>query len=140
MTPAVKIAMNSIMSGVTMHYQTIVTPNGERLVILPEAEFLAMRNALVRSEGSHTVREFQRRFAAGEEELVPSDTVNRLLNGENKVRVWREYRKISARELAMKAGLSAPYISEIESGKKDGSVAAMKKIAEILAVNIDDLV
>jgi transcriptional regulator with XRE-family HTH domain len=42
--------------------------------------------------------------------------------------------------MATATGLSAPYISEIESGKKDGSVSAMKKIANALGVDLDDLV
>ncbi|RVQ06666.1 helix-turn-helix domain-containing protein, partial [Sinorhizobium meliloti] len=35
--------------------------------------------------------------------------------------------------------ISAPYLSEIESGKKDGSLSTMKKIAEALSVDLDDL-
>lgn len=123
-----------------MSEQFITTPNGERLVILPEAEFLAMRAALEDREDVDAVRAFRRRLAAGEEELIPSEVVNQILDGENKVRVWRNYRNMSARDLAAATGMSAPYISEIESGKKDGSVSAMKKIAEALKVDLDDLV
>ena len=47
---------------------------------------------------------------------------------------------MSARDLAAKAEISSPYVSEIESGKKEGSLSAMKKIAEALTVNLDDLV
>lgn len=47
---------------------------------------------------------------------------------------------MSARDLAVAAGLSAPYISEIESGKEEGSISVMKKIAEALKVDLDDLV
>lgn len=44
------------------------------------------------------------------------------------------------RDLAAAAGVSAPFISEIESGKKDGSVSVMKKIADVRKVDLDDLV
>jgi transcriptional regulator with XRE-family HTH domain len=50
------------------------------------------------------------------------------------------HRGLSARELAAATGLSAPYISEIEGGKKEGSISAMKKIADALNVDLDDLV
>lgn len=123
-----------------MTEQIITTPSGDRLVIIPEAEFLLMREALEDREDAEAVRTFQQKLASGEEELVPSDVANRILDGENKVRVWRSYRGMSARDLATAAGLSAPYISEIESGKKDGSVSAMKKIAATLNVDLDDLV
>ncbi|MBL8577435.1 MAG: helix-turn-helix transcriptional regulator [Mesorhizobium sp.] len=123
-----------------MGEQVITTPSGERLVVLPEAEFLAMREALEDREDVAAVRDFERRLAAGDEEMIPAEFANRILDGENKVRVWRSCRGLSARDLAAATGLSAPYISEIESGKKDGSVSAMKKIADALGVDIDDIV
>ena len=46
---------------------------------------------------------------------------------------------MSARDLATATGLSAPHISEIESGKKEGSISATKKIAEALKVDLDHL-
>lgn len=98
--------------------QIITTPSGERLVILPEAEFLALCEAAEDHHDAETVGRFQEKLAAGEEELVPCDVVDRILDGENKVRVWRSHRGMSARDLAVATGLSAPYISEIESGKR----------------------
>lgn len=123
-----------------MGEQVITTPGGERLVVLPEAEFLAMREALEDREDAEAVRAFERKLASGDEELIPAEFADRILDGENKVRVWRSYRGLSARDLAAAAGLSAPYVSEIESGKKEGSLSAMKKIAEALRVDLDDIV
>ena len=79
-------------------------------------------------------------IAAGDDDVVPADIVRRLIAGENKVKVWRSHRGLSGRDLAAAAGVSAPFISEIESGKKDGSVSVMKKIADVLKVDLDDLV
>jgi uncharacterized phage-associated protein len=61
--------------------------------------------------------EIKRRLATGEEELIPAEIVDRLIDGENKLRVWREYRGMSAKELAEATGLAAPYISQLETGK-----------------------
>lgn len=105
--------------------QIINTPNGERLV--DEAD-IARANKIKRD------------IAAGDDEVVPADIVRRLIAGENKVKVWRSHRGLSGRDLAAAAGVSAPFISEIESGKKDGSVSVMKKIADVLKVDLDDLV
>lgn len=77
--------------------------------------------------------------AMGHDEMIPEDVVRRLVNGENHVKVWRDYRNITARELAALAGISAPYLSEIETGKKDGTLATMKKIADALRIDLDDL-
>lgn len=116
------------------------TPKGDEMAVLPAADFRAMEAAMEDLADAEAVRSFERILAAGEEELIPAEFVNRIIDGENKVCVWRSYRGISARDLAAATDLSAPYISEIESGKKDGSVSAMKKIAEALRVDLDDIV
>jgi transcriptional regulator with XRE-family HTH domain len=36
--------------------------------------------------------------------------------------------------------MARAYLSEIETGKKPGSVAALKRLAKVLGVDIDDLV
>jgi DNA-binding Xre family transcriptional regulator len=123
-----------------MNAQIIVTPTGERLVLLPEAEYNALVEASEDADDVHAVRAFNRRLAAGEEELVPSAVVDRMIAGESPIRVWREHRGLTARDLAGKAAISAAYLSELETGKKDGSVSAIKKIADALGVTIDDLI
>ena len=47
---------------------------------------------------------------------------------------------MTAKELAQKAGIMQAYLSQIESGKRDGTVDTMKRIAEALDVTIDELV
>ncbi len=66
--------------------------------------------------------------------------VGRLIAGENKVRVWREHRGMTAAALADAAGISTPYLSQIESGKRDGSIDVMKRISSALRMTVDDLV
>ena len=41
--------------------------------------------------------------------------------------------------VAAAIGIGAAHVSEIESGKKDGSVRVIKAAAEILDVDVDDL-
>lgn len=116
--------------------QKIVTPGGETLVLLPLAEY----ERLIDAADIAAADRIRADIAAGREEMIPSETVKRILAGENPVRVWRQHRGLSARDLAEKTELSTAYISEIETGKKDGSVSAMKRIAEALGVEIGDLV
>lgn len=66
--------------------------------------------------------------------------VDRILAGENLVRVWREHRGLTVAGLAEKAGITQPYLSQIETGKREGTLATMKKIASALRVKLDDLV
>jgi transcriptional regulator with XRE-family HTH domain len=62
------------------------------------------------------------------------------MEGESPVRVWREFRGLSLRALAAKSGVSPGYLSEIELGKKPGSVEAYKALAEALDTSVDWLV
>ncbi|WP_117193896.1 helix-turn-helix domain-containing protein [Rhizobium terrae] len=115
--------------------QTITTPNGETLVVLPLREY---ENLLDKADIA-AADKVKADIAAGRDELVPSEVVDQLLAGENPVKVWRNHRGLTARDLAAKAEISAPYLSEIESGKKEGSLSVMKKIAQVLDLDLDDL-
>jgi hypothetical protein len=59
--------------------------------------------------GVRACDEAKRRLAAGEDELIPAEFVNRMIDGENKVRVWREYRGLTIKALA-RAKLFTPLI------------------------------
>jgi DNA-binding XRE family transcriptional regulator len=60
--------------------------------------------------------------------------------GKSLVPVWREYREMTQAALADASGVNRVYLSEIETGKKPGSVEALKRIAEALRIGLDDLV
>jgi len=82
---------------------------------------------------------FRARLTAGEEELIPAEFVNRMIDGENKVRVWREYRGLSASDLAEKAGIAIEKMDQLERGASDGSLDAIEQIATALGTSADDL-
>ena len=56
------------------------------------------------------------------------------------MRVWREYRGLTPQQLAQTAGISVPYLSQIESGKRVGSTDVLAAIAKGLTRSLDDLV
>ncbi len=116
--------------------QKITTPKGETMIVLPLDEYQELLDASDIAAATKVAADIN----TGKDEWVPSDIVDALLNGENPIRVWRKHRGITARDLAQKTQLSAAYISEIETGKKDGSISAMKRIATVLKVDLDDLV
>ncbi|MCM2473035.1 helix-turn-helix transcriptional regulator [Rhizobium sp. CG5] len=119
------------------------TPNGEEMIVLSREDYDALLKQAERAEDLEDVlaiNEFETRLAAGEEELIPAEFVNRMIDGENPVRVWRDFRGVSGKDLAASAGISAAYLSEIETGKKEGSLSAFKAIAKALRLDLDDLV
>lgn len=123
-----------------MNVQIIKTPHGEEMAVLPKADYDKLIEALEDQEDIAAARSFREKLATGEEELIPSEFVNRMIDGESKIRVWRDYRGMTAKALADAAGISAPYLSQIESGAREGSLDAMKKIADALGITIDELV
>ncbi|MGV8938955.1 MAG: helix-turn-helix domain-containing protein [Allorhizobium sp.] len=119
------------------------TPSGDEMVVLSRRDYDALVKQAERAEDLEDVKaieEFERQLAAGEEELIPAEFVYRMLDGENPVRVWRDFRGLSAKDLAASAGISAAYLSEIESGKKEGSLSALRKIAKALKVDLEDII
>lgn len=69
--------------------------------------------------------------------LLPKDVVDRIATGENPVRVLREWRGETQMYLHFKTGLSQGYISDIENGRRVGTVAALRLIANVLNVPLD---
>ncbi|SIP96336.1 DNA-binding transcriptional regulator, XRE-family HTH domain [Rhizobium sp. RU35A] len=106
--------------------------DGKAYVLLSEEDYEDLVDGL---EASAVLAE----IAAGQE-VWPLDIVEARANGENPVRVFRTYRKMTVSDLAAAAGISQPYLSEIESGKKTGSVDVLKRIATALKVDLDDIV
>lgn len=87
--------------------------------------------------------DFDRTKAAlerGEEELIPSEVTYSILDGENPIKIWREYRGLTQEQLAQAAGISTPYLSQIETGKRRGTMEVLSAIAKTLQVSLDDIV
>ncbi len=66
--------------------------------------------------------------------------MDRLAKGENPVRVLREWRDVTQLCLSFKTNLSQGYISDVETGRRKGTAAALRLIADTLKVPLDLLV
>jgi DNA-binding XRE family transcriptional regulator len=77
---------------------------------------------------------------ADDGETFPLSVLDAMLGGESPVRVFRKHRGLSQDALAERVGVSKTTISEIESGRKTGSVETLLAIAKALNVEIGDLV
>ena len=80
-------------------------------------------------------------LASGGDELVPADVARKLFQDEqHRLRVWREHRGMTQKQLESRSGVRQGYIAQIETGKKTGSIETLKKLAAALSIDIDDLV
>jgi DNA-binding XRE family transcriptional regulator len=114
-------------------------------VTISRADLDALLDAAETAEDIASVRAWNAYVAAvGRDAAIANSytgaEAKRLLAGENPVRIWREKRGMTQRALAAAAAIPAGYLSEIESGKKPGSVAAYRALAKTLAVPMEDLV
>jgi DNA-binding XRE family transcriptional regulator len=71
---------------------------------------------------------------------VPLGVVEAQANGAHPVRAWREHRGLTQDALSEASGISKPYLSQIEGGKRDGTTDTLSKIAKALQVPMDLLV
>ena len=73
-------------------------------------------------------------------EIFPAEVVHQLIDGISPVKVYRKHRKLTSQELANKVGVTQAFISQLETGKKKGSLETLKKIADTLDLTVDDLI
>jgi transcriptional regulator with XRE-family HTH domain len=64
--------------------------------------------------------------------LIPKEVVDRIASGENTLRVLREWRGKTQLYISQKTDIGQGYISDLESGRRKGTTAALKKIAGAL--------
>ena len=108
--------------------------------VLRRRDYEALVKAYEDAADALALAEVRAREAAGDAEYVPIKLADRIFVGdEHPVRVWREHRTLTLATLARESGIAPSYVSEIENGKKRGSVRALAALAKVLRVRIEDL-
>ena len=110
--------------------------NGEIFVKMPLAEYEQMQDATDVQEASAIFS----RIRSGEAEAWPSEVVDRLIEGEPPAKVIREWRSLTLQGVADQAAIPLSVISGIEEGTEDPRLGTLRKLAEVLKVDVDDLV
>jgi hypothetical protein len=118
------------------------TGKGE-VAIIPRKEYeILVAKAAEADEDTGTVRLVARarKDIGNGVPRLPFDVVNRIANGENAIRVIREWKDITQLSLAQRAHIGQGYVSDLENGRRKGTTAAIKEIARVLEVPLDFLV
>lgn len=116
-----------------MTHQTIKTPAGETLVVLPLAEFEALREAAERAKAMSALA------AGGEERLTAAEALE-LADAQTPLAFWRRKRGLTQAELARRVNVAQNTLSSMETGERTGTVSVLKRVASALGVRIEDLV
>jgi len=114
------------------------TSKGE-VAILPRKEYEALvAKAVEFDEDVGTARLVARaRKEVSDEQIIPKEVVDRIVAGENPIRVLREWRDVTQMYLSMKTDIGQGYISDLENGRRKGTTEALKRIARVLDVPLD---
>lgn len=109
------------------------------MVTIPREEYDRLRAAAEDQADLQSEDRATAALAGGADELIPTDCANRLHDGKKPLRVHRDLRGLTQATLAEKAGVSRVTVAEIETGRKQGSIATLRALARALDVTLDDL-
>ena len=107
--------------------------------ILPYEDYLHL---IEQAELLEDIKDFDSISAAierGDEELIPAEVVNAILDGQNPIKIWREYRGLTQQQVADAIQISKPYLSQIETGKRTGTTNVLSAIAEVLNISLEQI-
>jgi DNA-binding XRE family transcriptional regulator len=118
----------------------IIEKNGHpEFAVIPYADYQHFLELLEDEADARVIAEFHEAYTAGREFMVPDEIMRREFAGESPIKLWRERRGLTQQELAEKAGISKPYLSQIETGKRQGTVETLSAIARSLDIPLDVL-
>jgi antitoxin component HigA of HigAB toxin-antitoxin module len=119
-----------------MSAQTIRTPSGEELVVLPKAEYDALVQAVEEAEeeaadvGAYDAAKVD---IAGSERL-PFEVAQMILKGASLLKALRLWRDETQLHLAFKIETSQGFISDLENGRRKMTEDVAGRLAEVLKV------
>jgi mRNA interferase RelE/StbE len=119
-----------------VRHDIVVRGGRPAYVRVPVREWRRLVRRLERAEDRADVEAYDRAKARGGE-AYPIEIFERSLNGESRIKLFSEHRKMTQAQLAKRAGLSTLYVSQLETRRRTGSNATLRKIASALSVDID---
>jgi DNA-binding XRE family transcriptional regulator len=116
----------------------IIEIAGQRMAVMPVAEYERLCEAIDDRNDSDSAAAAETRRVAGEE-YISAAMLDRMLAGENPLRVWRQHRGLTLVALGERSGILKSTISELENGKALGKPATWRALADALSVMVDDI-
>jgi DNA-binding XRE family transcriptional regulator len=117
----------------------IVEISGQKMALLPMADYERLIEIAEDQADISAAIAAQKRLQDGEE-LIPSELVYAIMDGENPLRAWRKYRGLTIEALAAMTTIRQSMLSMLENGKAQGKPAHWRALAEALNVAIEDII
>jgi DNA-binding XRE family transcriptional regulator len=116
-----------------MSVQIIELNGAPALAVVPIEEWRAIQTRL---EDLEDIADAE---AARHEETFPAEFVDRLLEGESPLRVWRQHRGLSLRNLAERSGAAEQDLASIENENRTPATDLCQRLARLLDCDPEDL-
>lgn len=116
-----------------------ITRKGKEFAAVPMERFQKLIDDAEMLADVRAYDKAKRRLKRGEDELIPFEIVERRVAGQNPLKIWREYRRLTQEGLAKASKVSRPMIAAIETSHKKGGIDTLKKLAAALNVELDNL-
>ena len=118
-----------------IHPQIIKKSGTPIFVVLPYEEY---KNIIELLEDIEDIKAVQEADKDGSESF-PLELMQKIATSKKPIKAFREYRNISQADLARTVGVSRQYINQLENSERTGSIKILKAIAQILMVDLDDI-
>ena len=116
----------------------IIEQNGApAFAVVPMDIWLKVRNSI---EDLEDVALYDQAKSADDGFYIPSEVLKRELAGIHPLKAWREHRGMTLESLAKSAKISKAYLSQIENGKRTGTLKVMKALSSVIDVPVDLLI
>ena len=123
--------------------QIIQAPNGEEMVVLRRKDYEHLVQ-LAYDEDAHDAALAKAQLAklkSGKATPIPEIVVRAMvLDNVHPLRAWRDYRGWTAEKLAKKAKIARPTLTQMETRKRKGTMAAYRALATALGIGIEALI
>ena len=116
----------------------IIEIAGQKMAMLPIDDYQRLLDVAEDREDVLDAMAAEKRRIEGEEYL-PAEMVDRILNGESALKIWRKYRGMTLDQLAAKAETKQSMLSMIETGQRRGSPVLWCALADAMGVSVDDI-
>lgn len=116
-----------------------VTPAGEAIVILPEAEFDRLRDLAGDALDARTIDTSLDRLQAGEDELLTEAELDALRRAPTPLAFWRAKRALPLEALARDGGVPTDRLASLEAGTAAADAETYGRLARVLGVEPEDI-
>ena len=118
--------------------QTIKTPQGEELVVLPREEYDALREALAEAEEELAdiaiAQERRGEMASQAEPVLPAEVSASIMQGKGRVAAFRLWRGLSREDLSKASGLDLSRLDDLEARRRELSEQDCKALIAALQI------